>query len=357
MLLEYGLRNFLSFKEGASVSFELDAIVTSRVSPKLPAATVVCVMGANGSGKTNLLKGLAFVADFVARSFSSDPDAEIPVASFFSDPEPSSFYVDFKADDTIFHYELDVTASSVIREALFDASNRMALVFERSKDEVRAVAGLKVLEGVKLRRNASVISAAYHHQCDELLPVHAFFSNLHFDVGGYGARESPFTDIHRIAQLLSEQDDVRACVERMLKECDLGISRLKIASEHGRDGGRRFYPVFIHEVDGRECQVMPVTASAGTMQIFHLMVPIAAAVTAGSVLVLDELGQHLHSHLLPKLLGPFLQERAAGESPAQLLFSAHQRDATDLCGPCRTTLVNKDNNQSYADALDEVPAT
>ncbi|WP_431099682.1 AAA family ATPase [Roseateles noduli] len=355
MLLEYGLRNFLSFKEGASVSFQLDANVPARISLNLPAATVMCVKGANGSGKTHLLKALAFVASFVSTSFSSDPDAEIPVAPFFADPAPSSFYVDFKIDDATYRYELDVTASGVVREALFKSSKRKTLVFERTPDGVRAVARLKVLEGVKVRRNASVISAAYHHQIDELVPVHSFFKNIHFNVGISGTRESLFMDIYKVAQLLSEHDDVRVYVEQFLQECDIGITRLQIASEEGSDGKRRFFPVFIHDVDGQECQVMPATESAGTKQIFRLMLPIAAVVASGSVLVLDELDLYLHPHLLPKLLGLFLQEKAPGEPIAQLLFSTHHNDVMDLCGRYRTTLVNKDNNQSYTYRLDEIP--
>lgn len=355
MLLEYGLRNFLSFKEGASVSFRLDANVPPRISLNLPAATVMCVKGANGSGKTHLLKGLAFLASFVSASFSSDPDAEIPVAPFFSDPEPSSFYVDFQIDDATYRYELDVTASGVAREALFKASRRKTLVFERTQEGVRAVARLKVLESVKVRRNASVISAAYHHQIEELVPVHAFFKNIHFNVGSSGTRESLFMDIYKVAQLLNEHEDVRAYVEQFLQECDVGITRLQIASEEGSDGKRRFFPVFIHEVEGQECQVMPATESAGTKQIFRLMLPIAAVVASGSVLVLDELDLYLHPHLLPKLLGLFLQAKAPGEPVAQLLFSTHHNDVMDLCGRYRTTLVNKDNNQSYTYRLDEIP--
>ena len=46
------------------------------------------------------------------------------------------------------------------------------------------------------------------------------------------------------------------------------------------------------------------------------------------------------------MLGLFLQETAPGEPVARLLFSTHHNDLMDLCGRFRTTLVNKDNNQS-----------
>ena len=355
MLLEYGLRNFLSFKEGATVNFRLDANVPPRISLDLPAATVMCIKGANGSGKTHLLKGLAFLASFASSSFSTDPDADIPVAPFFSSPEASAFFAEFQVADTRYRYELDVHASGVAREALYKASKRRTLVFERTADGVRAIARLKALETMKVRRNASVVSAAYHHQIDELLPVHTFFKNIHFNVGSSGTRESLFMDLHKVAQLLSEHDDVRGYVEQFLQDCDIGITRLQISSEEGSDGQRRFFPVFIHEVDGQPCAVMPATESAGTKQIFRLMLPIAAVVASGSVLILDELDLYLHPHLLPRLLGLFLQTKAPGDPIAQLLFSTHHSEVMDLCGRYRTTFVNKDNNQSYAYRLDEIP--
>ena len=355
MLLEYGLRNFLSFKEGASVSFRLDANVPARISMNLPAAAVMCVKGANGSGKTHLLKALAFVASFVSSSFSTDPDAPVPVAPFFANPEPSAFFVEFLIGEASFRYELDVTAAGVVREALFKTSKRRTLVFERTQSGVKAVARLRVLESVKVRRNASVLSAAYHHEIDELIPVHAFFKNIHFNVGSSGVRESQFVDLHKVAQVLNEHEDVRGYAEQFLRECDIGITRLQIASEEGSDGQRRFFPVFIHEVDGQECPVKPATEPAGTKQIFRMMLPIAAVVAAGSVLLLDEFDLYLHPHLLPKLLGLFLHQKAAGGPVAQLLFSTHHNDVMDLCGRYRTTLVNKDDNQSYAYRLDKIP--
>lgn len=355
MLLEYGLKNFLCFREGASVSFRLDDNVPERVSMGLAAATVMCVKGANGSGKTHLLKGLAFLASFASTSFTTDPDAPIPVAPFFSNSEPCAFFADFQIGDAVYSYELDVTTTGVVRESLHKSSKRKTLVFERHQDTVKAVARLKVLEGMKVRRNASLISMAYHHQIEELAPIHAFFKNIHFNVGSSGTRESLFLDIHKVAQVLSEHDDVRAYVEQFLKDCDIGITRLQIASEEGSDGERRHFPVFMHEVDGKEHPVRPATESAGTKQIFRLMLPIAAVVASGSVLILDELDLYLHPHLLPKLLGLFLDAKTATERPAQLLFSTHHSEVMDLCGRYRTTLVNKDGNQSYAYRLDEIP--
>jgi AAA15 family ATPase/GTPase len=356
MLLEYGLRNYLSFKEGASVSFRLDGNVPERMSLGLPFATLMCVKGANGSGKTHLLKALAFVASFAAHSFETNPSAEIPVEPFFASSEPSSFYVDFSLEGVTYTYELEVTSTGVVREALFKTKQRKTLLFERDQEVVRAGgARLKTLESMKVRRNASVIATAYHHQIDDLLPVYRFFDNFRFNVNSSGVREAAIVDIYAVSQIMNEHEAVREHVEKFLQTCDIGITRLQIASEEGSDGKRRFFPVFIHDVDGIERAVPAATESQGTKQIVRLLLPIFTASATGSVLILDELDLYIHPHLLPTLLAPFLIPRGASEPAGQLLFSTHQSEVMDLCGRYRTTLVNKENNQSFAYRLDEVP--
>ena len=78
MILRFGFRNFLSFEEGVECSFESDYEENSKVN------TLLSIRGANGAGKTNLLKALAFFMDFVANSFNLKPDAPTGVIPFFN---------------------------------------------------------------------------------------------------------------------------------------------------------------------------------------------------------------------------------------------------------------------------------
>ena len=83
MLLEFGFRNFYSFREGASISFRLDANCPESISLGKPFATVIGIKGANGSGKTQILKALKFISSFAHQSFSQEVGAPIPIFPFF----------------------------------------------------------------------------------------------------------------------------------------------------------------------------------------------------------------------------------------------------------------------------------
>lgn len=70
MLLGYGARNIWSFKDWMQIDLSLNGLVPSDISMNLPVATAMCFKGANASGKTNGIKILAFIIDFLTNSFA-----------------------------------------------------------------------------------------------------------------------------------------------------------------------------------------------------------------------------------------------------------------------------------------------
>ncbi len=60
MLLKFGARNFYCFKEGIEISLELGSKCPESISRGKSVSNLLCIKGANGSGKTNALKILSF---------------------------------------------------------------------------------------------------------------------------------------------------------------------------------------------------------------------------------------------------------------------------------------------------------
>ncbi|WP_145530826.1 AAA family ATPase, partial [Yersinia alsatica] len=141
MIYSYGLKNYFGFKEGAEVSFVLNNRVPKDVSFGREVATVLGVKGANGSGKTNLLKALEFISSFCTTSFMRSDSSLINADSYFKNLKPSEFYMDFQVKDVRYTYEVAVTRKEVIYEKLYKKNvstrqTRKVLVFERIKNEV-----------------------------------------------------------------------------------------------------------------------------------------------------------------------------------------------------------------------------
>jgi AAA15 family ATPase/GTPase len=355
MLLEYGLRNFLSFKEGVTVSFRLDANVPANISQGNGFATLMCVKGANGSGKTHLLKGLAFVADFALRSFSSEPEDEVMVDSFYGDSGPSEFFVEFGAGQSTYRYELVLSRKGVRREVLYKTQVKRVRLFERVGDVIKnCTKAYSALEAMKLRSNASVISTARQYQVKGLDAVNKFFSNIVTNVGYEGHRERTFLELKSVSKMFFKDKDALKFAVEFIRDCDIGISDIKIEEQEISGESKRYTPHFFHSVDGKEVPINASTESNGTKQLFRSLYAYQLVLSNGGVLVLDEFDVYLHPHILPKLVA-FFAEPEKNLKAAQLLFTTHSLEIIDFSGRYRTYLVNKDENVSYAFRLDEIP--
>lgn len=356
MILEYGVHNFLSFKDGGVVSFRLDGHVPETVSGGLSHSTVLCVKGANGSGKTHLLKGLSFIASFISDSFTSlKVDEEIGVVPFGSSKDFSSFYVEFCVNDLEYRYELDTYSDRVVKEVLFRKKKRKTKLFERVGDSViEATKEFDWLKKIKYRKNASVISTAHQHEIEMVKDIHHFFddisSNVRFDGHNFN-----FGDLDKVSKFLYENDDAKEIVELFLKDFDTGVSKIKILEhESGVRKGKIYIPYFLHVANDEEIWVSIENESSGTIQLYRQIFAYIAAVQDSSVIIMDELDLYLHPDILGKILDLFTDFNF-NKDGSQLLFTSHQSDVMDLCGKYRTALVAKENNISYTYRLDELP--
>ena len=95
MLHYFTFRNFYSFAHETMVDFR---VPKSTVGPGVTEdrlSTAMAVIGANGSGKTSLIKALGFVHWFVRYSSDLEPDEQIPFElHFFSGSWSASFEAD-----------------------------------------------------------------------------------------------------------------------------------------------------------------------------------------------------------------------------------------------------------------------
>jgi AAA15 family ATPase/GTPase len=356
MLIEYGLRNFLSFKDGVTVSFRLDANAPDSVSQGRNFATLMCVKGANGSGKTHLLKGLAFIADFAVRSFAREPEDEILVDPFYGDTGPSEFFVEFGVGTNSYRYEIALSRKGVQYEALYRTQVKRVKLFERSGDVLKnCTTAYAALKTMKLRGNASVVSTARQYEVKGLEPVIKFFSNIVSNVGYEGHRERTFLHIDSVSKMCYKNPEALNFAVDFIRTCDIGISNIKIEEQDiPGEEAKRYTPYFFHIVDNVEIPIRPSTESNGTKQLFRSLFAYQLVLATGGVLVLDEFDVYLHPHILPKLVA-FFAEPEKNPKGAQLLFTTHSLEIIDYSGRYRTYLVNKDENVSFAFRLDEIP--
>lgn len=354
MLQEFGFRNFFSFREGVSISLKLDANCPSHMANDSGFASAVGIKGANASGKTQLLKAFTFLANFCSKSFASDPQEGLLFRPFFDSKESSEFYVEFSVGDVVYRYELICTESEVVSEVLYQKRVKTVKIFERKANDIvfttKKYAPLKL---IKLRKNASIISTAHQYEFAELQPAYNFFNRVFTNVGYAGLRESKI-DIKTVSKYLHGNADALKFVSSFIGECDTGIDAIRIHMSKGEAGEEEFFPIFSHKNERAVHAVTQLTESSGTKALYRDLPMYRIVLKNGGVMVIDEFDIHLHPHILPKLIGLFLNPTSNPKN-AQLIFTTHDSKVLDLLGRYRVYLVNKRDNESFAFRLDEIP--
>lgn len=157
MLLRVILENFLSFRE--AVQFDMFPNPKRSIHPshiyrqEIPVLKMAAVYGANGSGKSNLVKGLLFVHDFVTDNVFTRDRA---VSTYLHKGNPAkaaremTITVEFESHGRYFIYSFTLSAERVQKEALYLSGlgkSDNALIFNREGDSI--VMGIAVDPQVK----------------------------------------------------------------------------------------------------------------------------------------------------------------------------------------------------------------
>jgi hypothetical protein len=331
----------------------------------LPAAGV---FGANGSGKSNVLKVMHDMRWLVLRSFRhGDPEGGIDDRRPFlldhaARTKPTRFEIDLVLDGVRHEYGFLVDDDRVLEEfAYWYPKGRAAVLFERTRDNVELGSverskGRAILE--LLRPNALFLSTAASAGHALLLPLYHWFSrNLLLAE----ADSRPFRQA-MTTEMLGDPTN-REGVLALLHAADLGVTdahqhdldpvlqdRLRRAArilnglegEPDNDEGPTFDQlgvVLSHKATDGEVTLDPFDESLGTRVWFGLIGPVVKALEDGSVFLADELDASLHPALVSELIRLF-QQPETNPRRAQLIFNSH--DASLLGDAVTDRLMGRD---------------
>ena len=356
MLLEFGARNFFNFREGFQISFRLNKNCPQEISQGKNVANVLCLKGANGSGKTNVIKALSFISYFSAHSFNEKPDKEIPFSPFFDndDKEPTSFYIEFAIDNEEYRYAFDLFKNHVALEELIKIKTKETLFKRINGDSLETAKEYEDLKKIKIRKNASIVSIANQYDISTIAPVYNFLKLFRCNVGQSGLLEIPPFNEQNLLWYYFVNPDKFEFVKNILKECDLGIDDIQIKKNENTSTENIYDVKFIHKVKNEIKKKLPLAyQSSGTKTLFQILVEYKNTLDHQSVLALDEFDNKLHPDILPKLVSLF-ENPESNPHNSQFIFSTHNEKIMDQLGKYRTVLVNKKENESFLYRLDEI---
>lgn len=364
MLLQYGVKNYFGFKHGAEIDFRLNAKVPKDVSFGRSVSTVIGVKGGNGSGKTNIIKALAFLGEFCANSFSKS-EKDIEADSYFKSPKPSEFYIDFSINEIFYRYELETTQNHIKSEVIYrkflNVKNKKTIkIFERNDDDIIYRAEeLSFLDIIILKSKVSIISSAANYKFNTDNPtfknLHDFFSSIKSNVTYTGLKEVSWSldGLYNASLFYKNNEEAFNFAKKIIIDCDLGISDIEILSRKDENNSDVYFPIFHHIPNDDDSWLTGHDESSGTKSLYVKLASYWIVLTNGGVLIMDEFDINFHPFMLPKLLDLFENEHTNPKG-AQFLFTSHNTEIIDTLGKYRTYLVNKENNESYCYRLDEI---
>lgn len=370
MIKNLSFSNFYSFADDTVIDFALgkkptpsgyDINVDGERFNK-----AIAVVGANGSGKTQCLKPLAFLSWFVDQSFlKGDPEEDIPFAAHLLHTDsPSHFELEFILDGVDYRYQLELTPQAVISEALYKkTSAQYSYLFKREKTQQGYRFKHKGFpfpkaQAEKLRGNASLISAAHSYDIAEAKPFIDFFERIESNVVSTGRRHFQHGAVVEAAAKFQKTPALLKRMSDAMSTFDLGLSSVDIRKLTVRDEAGKeedvFIPFGLHKTnDGQTFELTFFEESSGTQSAFVLLQPILNALQKGGIAVIDEIDNDLHPHLIPHLLEWFEFDHT-NPHQAQLIFTCHTPEVLNLLQKHQVYLIEKRNQQSEAWRLDDM---
>ena len=346
MIYKIEIENFYSIRDKQTLDLRASAHApdtTQRLAScwqgsQEQAPKVVALFGANGSGKSNLLRALSFVCWFVQLSFSIPLGARIPnhpfndrrslgnptrFALWLSGPEkPGST----RQDDTAecpYCYELILrngNDGTVQREGIFfwpTSTGRKTRLIERLEDGTVKAAKDFGLSGYKralekiLRPNASVVStlAQLNHPAASQIVGAAgrCQSNIYIE-------KVEFSDDFVRENYIDRPEMLRQ-LNQQISRIDFGVRALEVVP--GKNGQQI---MFRHQ--GLDSPMPLIYESHGTRQFLKLFPLITYVLSVGSIAIIDELDAAVHPMLLPEIIGWF-HDPVRNPHNAQLWMSCH----------------------------------
>jgi AAA15 family ATPase/GTPase len=358
MLIQFSVNNYRSIKDTISLNMlaskskndKLKNYFSIRDYNLLRSAVIY---GANASGKSNIIKAMVFMRNFVLNRFKIIQSTDkLPYEPFKLSTETNSsttFEIIFFKSKIKYRYGFEYDSDTIYSEWLFaDEKGREAKLFVRDIDEECYVNREKFKEGYRFfdKKNKKINiskNQLFIWKCDQengeiSKSILNWFENFNV-LDGVSIKENITLD-------LIEKLNLKKEVLELIKIADIDIDDLLIEEEEIDnldvlpDGLRNYVllndtqkisKILINtkhkkfdkkgNVIGKE-EFDLNDESTGTKKLFALAAPIIDTLQNGKILVIDEMEANLHPILTQNLIKLFNDENI-NQKNAQLIFTTH----------------------------------
>lgn len=351
MILEFSVKNFLSFKE--KVTFSMIANSNKELNDNYveiggnKVLKSAAVYGANASGKSNLFKILTLVVLMLRSSNSVDINAKLPLIPFKLDKgsvnKPSEFEIKFILNETRYVYGFIADKDKIYDEYLYYYPNgRETKIFDRTnineysytqKDE-------KILREIEAKnaQNKFFLATATNWNFDKTKAAYNFLTN---GIGTCNNLEILKNMSYKMYE--TNPDYLKDFAIDFLQKADFNIEDYQISqidvpgefltaipefiTKTLPDKPKAYQVLFKHKNSDNYLSIDE--ESLGTQMIFAFIPFLADSLKNKKVLIIDELDKSLHPFLVQYIVEIF-NDAEINKNGSQLIFNTHDTNLLDL---------------------------
>ncbi len=345
MILEFKVKNFLSFKEQVTFSFEAtdDNYLSDYQIVTMPDGTKILklamIYGANASGKSNLLASIDLLVLFAILTSKFDN----PYAFKYDKATinaPSEFELTFYVDGTKYQYILHIANNFISKEELFTFSRKKKiLIFTRKQTAIASSFTIKIGEKYKISKaikDTLLLNTKNHNTILSTiakLNIYAFYNEFFKTLNTLydwflGIKSIKKTDIELnkryFSDIKKDEQKYKPFILKNIQKADINIVDFDIK----KDRNNKLEIFFHHKLNEEIFTFEIFEESEGTEAYFILLYELVEMINNEyQILCFDELENSLHPELINHYINLFLYQ-TKGKN-CQFIFTTHNTSLLD----------------------------
>ncbi len=357
MILEIRLSNFLSIKEEVVLDMKA-ANIKSKNAKELPENVfsfndtdilkTIAIYGANASGKSNIVKAIRFHCAMILNSANHNENIIFNYRKFkFANykNQPSSFFINFVVGGIEYDYSFSLMQDKIEKESLhYYPKGRIKKIFSRDEKAGETKRekynfGSEIKRPLDVAENTSdktlYLSRASQMDRDIAKELFMYFNST-FILGYLGHNERQVDDLFKAykpqlikALQIADSDIVNITVKRIQsqgKRLNFTITGAELKDAQLEDEIQEQLQIkTFHKTDPSKSFDLFKEESEGTKKLFVIMLSILDIIANDKVLLVDEIGESLHTDIIDYIFNLF---RASEK--AQLICTTHNTRFLDL---------------------------
>lgn len=381
MLIRFVVSNFLSFNEESDFNMIAGSFKTHKHhvynTGKIDVLKAAVFYGANGSGKSNLMKAINFLKETVRTGGieKSIDDKKFKLNKNNTD-KPISFEIEFSIEKKIYSYGISLNHDEIIEEWLYESGITVEdkLIFERKKTDSGKISIKMADKYVKTQKDALLIEVLKENLLQKnrlLLGLNDYLKieEIKSIIDWFNLKLIlifPETHFAGILPLLLTSQGLKQHYDQLLQSFDTGINQLgsamidfdkyevdpkdkmtksemethmktepflinnETSSVIVRDNGKLIVKkaIFFHKDNkGTDTPFLISEESDGTQRLIDFIPAFYNLLQQDFTYLIDEIDRSLHPSLLCAMICKVMAEKG---TKGQLIFTSHESNLLDL---------------------------